>query len=101
MPAVASEGAADPKRIRRAVLIGISKYDAPELPGLQAPPKDVAALAQVLRDPECAFDEVVELVDPEFQDMREQLEQAFISTRDGNLLLIYFSGHGKLSEIGD
>src|SRR6267143_855634 len=102
MPEQGSAAASTSKGSRRAVLIGAAQYDAPELPGLKAPPKDVGALATVLKDhEECGFTDVLSMVDPPLQKMRVELNRAFKECAHDDLLLLYFSGHGKLSEGGE
>jgi hypothetical protein len=102
MPAHGSEATSQVRGRYRAVLIGSGEYKAPELPALKAPPQDVAAFARVLRDrKECGFDKVLPLVDPELQTMRVELNRAFKDCEHDDLLLLYFSGHGKLSPGGE
>ena len=88
---------------RHAVLIGMSAYPrAPELLPLKCPPRDVAALKRVFSDSEpCRFDEVTAVVDVELQQVRETIHAAFKKAEPEDLLLFYFSGHGKPRQAGN
>ncbi len=99
MPRQSGSGA--PGR-RRAVLIGTGNYDqSPELLSLRAPRKDVEALSRVLtqRD-ECRFDEVTSVIDGEVQKVRVAVNEVFRDAERDDLVLIYYSGHGKLNPDG-
>jgi caspase domain-containing protein/SIR2-like protein len=87
---------------RRALVVGVGRYDeSEELPALHTPGNDVAGLAQVLRDRQrCRFSDVRELVDPNAQQLRESVESLFASAGREDLVLLYFSGHGKLNTRG-
>src|SRR5918992_2512925 len=87
---------------RRALIVGVGKYaQADTLPQLNTPPNDVAGLARVLRDPQrCRFGDVRELVDPDSQQLRESVESLFAAAGRDDLVLLYFSGHGKLNPRG-
>jgi len=92
----------EPSGARRALLVGVGRYDAGDpLPALHTPANDVAGLARILRDRQrCRFTDVRELVDPDSQQLREAVESLFASAARGDLVLLYFSGHGKLSPRG-
>ncbi|MEA5487509.1 MULTISPECIES: caspase, EACC1-associated type [Pseudanabaena] len=79
---------------KKALLIGVSQYEA-GLPPLAAAPKDVAAMLRVLQSPELgAFDEVKTLIDPDLEAMQTAIDRLFQSCQKGDLGLLYFSGHG-------
>ncbi|MCY7332779.1 MAG: caspase family protein [Pseudanabaena sp. CAN_BIN31] len=79
---------------KKALLIGVSQYEA-GLPPLAAAPKDVAAMLRVLQSPELgAFDEVTPLLNPDLEAMQTAIDLLFQSCQKGDLGLLYFSGHG-------
>ena len=79
---------------KKALLIGVSQYEA-GLPPLAAAPKDVAAMLRVLQSSELgAFDEVKTLIDPDLEAMQTAINLLFQSCQKGDLGLLYFSGHG-------
>ncbi|MEA5479483.1 SUMF1/EgtB/PvdO family nonheme iron enzyme [Pseudanabaena galeata UHCC 0370] len=79
---------------KKALLIGVSQYEA-GLPPLAAAPKDVAAMLRVLQSSELgAFDEVKTLIDPDLEAMQTAIDLLFQSCQKGDLGLLYFSGHG-------
>jgi hypothetical protein len=79
---------------KKALLIGVSQYEA-GLPPLAAAPKDVAAMQRVLQSSELgAFDEVKTLIDPDLEAMQTAIDRLFQSCQKGDLGLLYFSGHG-------
>ena len=79
---------------KKALLIGVSQYEA-GLPPLAAAPKDVAAMLRVLQSPDLgAFDEVKTLIDPDLEAMQTAIDLLFQSCQKGDLGLLYFSGHG-------
>jgi formylglycine-generating enzyme required for sulfatase activity/uncharacterized caspase-like protein len=79
---------------KKALLIGVSQYEA-GLPPLAAAPKDVAAMLRVLQSPELgAFDEVKTLIDPDLEAMQTAIDLLFQGCQKGDLGLLYFSGHG-------
>ncbi len=79
---------------KKALLIGVSQYEA-GLPSLAAAPKDVVAMLRVLQNPELgAFDDVKTLIDPDLEKMQTAIDLLFQSCQKGDLGLLYFSGHG-------
>ncbi len=91
--------AADPAdRRRRALLIATGTYSDPGLARLRAPAGDVDALAEVLGDGSIGRFEVQELVDRPTEEIKRAIEGFFAEARRTDLLLLYFSGHGVLSQ---
>jgi hypothetical protein len=87
-----------------ALLIGVGKYQSSELENLAAVERDVAAMRDVLVQPEIggfAMADVTLLLNPEPQQMREVLEQLFADRQSEDLLLFYFSGHGVVDDFGN
>src|SRR5262245_24191096 len=83
---------------RRALLVATARYDDPALAALRAPTGDVAALAAVLGDSEIGGFEVQQLIDQPADELRKQIETFFDEGRPHDLLLLYVSGHGVLSQ---
>ncbi|MGA1410510.1 MAG: caspase family protein, partial [Prochlorotrichaceae cyanobacterium] len=85
---------------KRALLIGVSNYQE-DLKPLPAAVRDVAALAEVLRDPEMGgFDEVKTFEDINSQPMGEEVETFFRQSKRDDLVTFFFSGHGVKDEKG-
>jgi uncharacterized caspase-like protein len=85
---------------KKALLIGVSQYEA-GLPPLAAAPKDVAAMLRVLESSELgAFDEVKTLIDPDLTTMQMGIHLLFKNCPKGDLRLLYFSGHGIANDEG-
>jgi uncharacterized caspase-like protein len=86
-----------------ALLIGVSDYE----PGLDALPsavKDVVAMQQVLTNPEMggfADADVTVLQNPDRQAMEDAIYTLFANRQKEDLVLLYFSGHGVVSETGE
>ncbi len=86
-----------------ALLVGISDYEE----GLEALPsavKDVAALQQVLVNPEMggfADTDVTVLTNPPRQNMTDAIYTLFANRQKDDLVLLYFSGHGILDEANE
>jgi len=81
---------------RYALLIGNSAYCDAEFPPLTKPARDVEDFAALLRDPQIgAFDEVTECVDRSWHEARLDLSRFFRQRHKDDLLLLYFSGHGR------
>jgi ubiquinone/menaquinone biosynthesis C-methylase UbiE len=88
---------------RVAVLIGNATF--PESPGqlgsLRCPPADVRGLARVLGDKECGgFTDVITLLDEPSHVILPKLNQRLNKLDREDLVLIYYSGHGKLDPGG-
>jgi hypothetical protein len=89
----------------RALLIGNSTYPADEhnLPTLKGPVKDIAALNRALIDPGTGlFADVEVALLPEATSTRaiRALGKFFGTATRNDVLLVYFSGHGKLDQSG-
>jgi uncharacterized caspase-like protein len=85
-----------------ALLIGISKYRNPSMPDLPATINDVRALAEVLTDPYywCYLNENVRALLNEqatSTGIRMALQQVAQTVTIESTVLIYFSGHGGLT----
>jgi branched-chain amino acid transport system substrate-binding protein len=66
---------------------------------LPAPPKDVAAMQEVLQHSEMGgFDEVKTLVNPNHSEMAVEIETWFESRQPDDLAVLFFSGHGVKDE---
>jgi Caspase domain len=82
------------QKTKIALLIGVSEYMtgfAP-IPGAKV---DVAAMQEVLQSPDLgSFDEVLPLINPDAQEMRQAIENLFASRKKDDLLVLFFSGHG-------
>jgi len=96
LPSTAEPEAA--ARRRRALLVATGDYSDPGLAGLRAPTGDVDALAAVLEDGAIGEFEVTRLVDRPTEDLKKEIEGFFGDARRDDLLLLYFSCHGVLSQ---
>lgn len=85
---------------KSALLIGTSEYQT----GLEALPgslRDVEALKQVLEDPNIGnFHDVKTIFNPDLQTMQSEIEILFTEAEKGDLVVLYFSGHGIKDETG-
>lgn len=86
---------------RVALVIGNDDYHDPTLARLTAPQADIAALADLLEDPQRgAFDKVQILRNRSQGDVRREIARFFNDRQRDDLLLLYFSGHGVLDAEG-
>ena len=77
-----------------ALLIGVGEYGEGLQP-LPAAPLDVAALAQVLQNPDIGgFDDIQQLANPSQPEMARAIELWFSARQPEDLVLLFFSGHG-------
>lgn len=83
---------------RRALLLATTAYSDPGLAALRALAGDVDALADVLADGSIGEFEVTRLVDRATEDVKQEIEGFFGDARRDDLLLLYFSCHGVLSQ---
>lgn len=90
----------------RALLIANARFpeaDPQELPELHGPPRDLAAVAEVLTDANVGlFDaaDVMRLEDQPHWEISKQVQRFFTAAVPDDVLLMYFSGHGRLDELG-
>src|ERR1700730_18236209 len=84
----------------KALLIGVAKY-APdsELNSLNTPENDACALEALLKDPASGF-VVKSGLSLTSSEMRRASESFFTKAANDDILLFYFSGHGKLGQNG-
>jgi hypothetical protein len=87
---------ADARRL--ALLVATGTYSDPALSALRAPTGDVRSLAGVLGDGEIGGFEVRELIDRPTEELKREIESFFGAGRPRDLLLLYVSGHGVLSQ---
>lgn len=83
-----------------ALLAGISKY--PKNSGfldLRTPSEDTVGLARCLQHPDCGFN-VVRLDNPSNTSLQRSIEELFKSASREDLVVLYFSGHGKTGNRG-
>jgi hypothetical protein len=87
---------------RVAVLIGNGTFDDSRIPQLKGPPNDVDALAGILGQPDLGnFDPIVRCIDWPTARLRRELAD-ILTHRVGpdDLLLLFYSGHGRLDSRG-
>jgi len=82
---------------RYAVLIGNGSFpNEPRLHPLRCPPSDVEGMKRVLTDPaRGAFDTVTALCDRTSQEVRVSIHETLLAAGRDDLVLLYYSGHGK------
>ncbi|MCW5206631.1 DUF1566 domain-containing protein [Desulfobulbus sp. F5] len=82
---------------RYAILIASSKYpDEPGLAPLRCPENDVDALNEILGSPDFGqFTETFVLKNAPSHEVQEKMETVLAAASKDDLVLIYFSGHGK------
>lgn len=84
-----------------ALIIGNSDYQDTRLAKLVKPDNDAAGFASVLRDSEIGgFDGVTTLLNEPEARLRREIARFFAQKSRDDLLLLYFSGHGVLDELG-
>ena len=82
---------------RYAVLVGTSRSSDPDLPALRCPAQDVEKVAELLSHTDCGeFERVVRLIDQPSWEIFRELARVLTKAGPEDLVLIYFSGHGKL-----
>jgi hypothetical protein len=85
---------------KSALLIGVSEYQT-GLASLPGAVRDVSAMQQVLQHPQVGgFDQVLTLLNPASQEMREAIESLFSDRKKDDLTLLFFSGHGVKDDQG-
>jgi TonB family protein len=87
---------------RIAVLIGNGRFpDEPGLPDLQGPANDVDRMEKVLAAQDIgAFSQVIRFVDEKHYAITPLIDQILTGATPDTFVLIYYSGHGKLSTRG-
>jgi tetratricopeptide (TPR) repeat protein len=93
------------ERRYRALLIGNWEYpDEPGLAGLFGPPTDLETLREALTDPVSGLhhaEDVTVLRNAPVMEIRSRIERFLNSGRGDDQLLIYYSGHGRETELGN
>lgn len=80
---------------RRALLIGVERYDSAAFNPLPSCRADIWAMSQVLRHPAIGrFDDVTSLPDPTAVDMRQEISRFLEEAGPADLALLYISCHG-------
>jgi uncharacterized caspase-like protein len=85
---------------RFALLIATYAYEDDGLQQLTAPAHDAEALAEVLRDPDIAGFEVTSLVNRPHYEVGPAIGDFLRDRRRGDLILLYFTGHGLKDDEG-
>jgi formylglycine-generating enzyme required for sulfatase activity len=84
-----------------ALVIANTEYQDEGFSKLTAPGRDAEEFARVLKQPDlAAFDDVQVLLNRSEADTRRTIARFFTNRRPDDLLLLYFSGHGVRSEQG-
>ena len=83
---------------RRALLVATANYSDAGLAALRAPTSDVRSLGEVLSDDAIGGFEVRELIDRPTEELKQEIEGFFGDGRPKDLLMLYVSGHGVLSQ---
>ena len=84
-----------------ALVIANTEYQDASFAKLTAPGKDAEEFAHVLREPELAtFDDVQILLNEGESKIRRSIARFFTERKRDDLLLLYFSGHGVRNEEG-
>jgi hypothetical protein len=83
---------------RRALLVATDAYTDPGLTKLRAPAGGVRALADVLADDSIGGFDVRQLINPATDEVKQDIEGFFDDAHLDDLLLLYISGHGLLSQ---
>lgn len=85
-----------------AILIGSSEFPEDDnLINLRCPVKDVEGMEKVLnQDERGAFDKVVSLKNKPSSEVIPEIQRNLNSAKKDDLVLIYYSGHGKLNRGG-
>ena len=87
---------------RVAFLIGNQTFrpDA-NLPPLNGPLNDVAALSKVLGDPARGDFDVRPFPDAQSSTIKAAIEEELTTAQRGDLVLVHYAGHGKLDRVGN
>jgi hypothetical protein len=85
---------------RRALLIGVGKYDSPRFPSLEYPHNDVARFSELLKSPKYDF-QVTTLTDdsssrPTRKNVLDAMQRYLVEEPNpGDTVVFYYSGHGS------
>lgn len=81
--------------MRLALIIGNSQYLDKKLSYIPAPEADITALSDVLNDRQIgAFDHVEVIQNQPYSFVKRAITSFYNLKKPGDLLLLYFSGHG-------
>ena len=83
-----------------ALLIGNAQFKDVRFAPLMGPDKDVIDLGELLSAPEIGDFQVEKLIDQGNQEIRKAIEVFFAKRKSDEMVLLYFSGHGKLDDMG-
>lgn len=84
-----------------ALLVGTGLYDDPRIPPLRSPAADVEGMHDALSAANIgAFQDVATLANPTNAELRKRIAKFFANRRRGDLVVLYFSGHGMLDRNG-
>jgi uncharacterized caspase-like protein len=87
---------------RVAFLIGNQSFlPDSELPPLHGPLNDIAALAEILGDPERGAFDIRRFPDAASGEIKAAIEEELAGAGRGDLVLIHYAGHGKLDRAGN
>ncbi|MFC3077318.1 PBP1A family penicillin-binding protein [Phenylobacterium terrae] len=88
--------------MRRAIVVGASEFsDKLTFAPLQYPAKDARDVAALLRDGRFGhFQQVEQLINASVQEVRRAIERLSSEANRGDVILFYFSGHGRLGRDG-
>ena len=86
---------------RLALIIANSEFDDPKLTRLVTPGRDAEALAAVLHDPAIGDFNVTLRINESAQVVRREIEHLYQRRKKGDLLLLYYSGHGITDDYRD
>jgi hypothetical protein len=92
-----------PRNKQRALLIGVNKYAGKDIPGLEGCVNDVFLVSAALQENGFGPEEIRVVLDERATaaGIRERLQWLFEDVRDGDVRLLYFSGHGVLLPVYD
>ena len=87
--------------MRRALLCACSEYRDPAFTPLKYPLNDIEEIRHLLEEPElCGFEDIETLANPGRGEAHEAVEHLTADSSRDDLILFYFSGHGKLAQDG-
>ena len=87
--------------MRRALLCACSEYRDPAFAPLKFSLNDIEAVRHLLEERElCDFEDIEVLSNPGKSEAHEAIEHLTADSEQDDLILFYFSGHGKLARDG-